>query len=175
MYRKVVGVAFAAVLLAILASSVLGIDISREGLIDLDPELDDAEVQNQVYRELGGERKNRSDETLSRSKPLEMMAEANATEMASAEYVGHGNMSGYGATLRAFDHGYECKGHGVGENAAKMYYRKSFQGEGGNRIYSTPRELGEGVVDSWMESEGHREIVLSARYSDVGVGSQITG
>ena len=37
--------------------------------------------------------------------------------------------------------------------------------------YSTPAQ----VVNGWMNSEGHRKIILSASYSKIGVGCYSSG
>ena len=79
-------------------------------------------------------------------------ARAHSKEMADTNAFSH-TLNGKGPTERAKDHGYPSF---VGENIA-----------GG---YPNPA----GVMDGWMNSEGHRNNILGAGYTEVGIGC-VTG
>ncbi len=92
-------------------------------------------------------------------KELQVIARAHSQDMAEKSYFSHDNKEGQDPTARGEEAGYLCQkataafsySYGLGEN---IHY-------GGG-----PDE----VVESWMDSPGHRANILDSSYSRVGVG-----
>ncbi|MDY6779951.1 MAG: CAP domain-containing protein, partial [Halobacteria archaeon] len=102
------------------------------------------------------------------------LARLHSTEMARNGYVGHAGPEGDGPTVRAGELGVGCSGHAVGENVLRTYYQRSVETSEGHEIYSTEKELARGIVNQWMDSEGHRRNLLWEGYEREGIGVRIT-
>ena len=73
----------------------------------------------------------------------------------------------YSAAMAAADEiGHDVDGSNVGDRISAEGYVWSACGEAVGAGYATP----ESVVAGWMNSPGHREIILTAGYTDVGAG-----
>lgn len=57
-----------------------------------------------------------------------------------------------------------------GENIHQTWWMKTVETENGERMYSTPTELGEGITQAWMNSPPHRENLLASYWRDEGIG-----
>jgi len=77
-------------------------------------------------------------------------ARGHSEDMAEQNYFSHDSLDGRSFSQRISDAGYTC--NMCGENIA-----------GG---YSTPQA----VVNAWMNSQGHRDNILSSSFCDIGVG-----
>ncbi len=99
-----------------------------------------------------------------RVKPcLVRAARAHSAEMRAKPYFGHQSRNGDPFSRRLIKFGYRRSGFSfwkVGENIAW-----------GSGLYSTP----EVVVDGWMHSEGHRAVILTKCFRNIGVGVRVRG
>ena len=86
-------------------------------------------------------------------KALRFAAEGHALDMAKRKYFEHDSPEGVKPWQRILNAGYPRAT--VGENLAW-----------GELHESTPAR----IVDGWMHSPGHRENILRASYSDIGIG-----
>ena len=68
-----------------------------------------------------------------------------------------------------FGHSDPTTGHGPGERAIAGKYRFLAVGE---NLASGPESPAE-VVQLWMESESHRDVILDSRWSDFGMGIRL--
>lgn len=86
-------------------------------------------------------------------------ARAHSTDMAGQKYFRHSSLSGETFSQRVIRHGYKRAGYSywkVGENIAW-----------GSGLYSSPTV----IVQAWMKSKAHRNVILTKRFRDIGVGA----
>ena len=86
-------------------------------------------------------------------------ARAHSTDMAGQKYFRHSSLSGETFSRRVIRHGYKRSGYSywkVGENIAW-----------GSGLYSSPKV----IVQAWMKSKAHRNVILTKRFRDIGVGA----
>ena len=85
-------------------------------------------------------------------------ARAHSAEMGAKQYFGHDSLNGDSFAKRLVNHGYVKDGYRVwkaGENVAW-----------GSGLFSTP----EIVVDNGMHSDGHRAVILTKSFRNIGIG-----
>jgi uncharacterized protein YkwD len=86
-------------------------------------------------------------------------ARAHSTEMGVLQYLDHNSPTGETWSERIVRHGYSREGYRVwkaGENIAF-----------GAGLYSSPVA----VVDQWMQSPMHRDVILAKDFREIGVGA----
>ena len=97
-----------------------------------------------------------------RVKPcLVRAARAHSAEMGAKQYFDHDSHNGDPFSRRLIQFGYKRSGFSfwkVGENIAW-----------GSGLYSTP----EIVVDNWMHSKGHRAVILTRCFRNIGIGVRV--
>jgi uncharacterized protein YkwD len=87
-------------------------------------------------------------------------ARAHSRSMAHQSYFSHSSLSGASFALRLLGFGYERDGFAswsVGENIARARF---------GTVAATPQ----GVVLLWMQSPGHRAVILNKCFRDAGIG-----
>ena len=106
---------------------------------------------------------------------LAEIAREHSIDMAKNSFYGHINKEGQGPTDRAIKHNYPpTKGLGGGiyrEGIAENIAHFSTRVHVNNDAESNARAL----VDSWMDSEGHRENILKQDYDRIGIGVAYDG
>jgi len=125
----------------------------------------DISIQNEAFeleviRLVNQERISRGLHPLRRNSSLTNAARAHNRDMIDNDFFDHTGSDGSTPAERACDHGYAPYGWGacyVGENIA-----------GG---HSTPAS----VINSWMNSPGHRDNILNTNYREIGVGHTTGG
>ncbi len=112
---------------------------------------------------------------------LDYDADLAAIAQAHSEYMGvnrhfyHTDTEGRGPTERALDHDYTCEtffSAGVGENIHRgsLWYERTAAGA---PDYLSVPDLAASIVESWMDSKGHRENILNHRYKSQGFGIHV--
>jgi uncharacterized protein YkwD len=106
---------------------------------------------------VNAERTSRGIPALRRDADLAQAARAHAEDMAQHDYFAHTSPDGVrlGDRLRAAGYGRPGEGWRAGEDIGW-----------GTGDRATPSAL----VDAWLNSDGHRRILLSATYEEIGVG-----
>lgn len=107
---------------------------------------------------------------------LATIANGHSETMASEGYIYHRGVDG-SMEDRYERYGYDCRvpvssnRYLTGaENVAQAWYRTSIIGGG---YYDSPEELADGIVDQWLNSEGHRENLLRSAWRREGIGVEI--
>ncbi len=97
--------------------------------------------------------------------------------MATRGYFSHASPEGENFADRYERSGYTCRaptGDGSyltgGENIAQTWYDTAVTTDGGTVRHTTERELARGIVNQWMNSQGHRENVLTPAWRNDGIG-----
>lgn len=122
--------------------------------------------------------------SLSWDDELYSIARDYAVRMAEEGFFSHTDPDGNDFSNRYAAAGYECRvpvGDGRyatgAENLAQTYWDRRVQTADGTVLFDTPRELGEGLVQQWLASPGHRENLLTEywRREAVGVAKTAAG
>ena len=106
---------------------------------------------------------------------LASIAREHSLDMATNSFFDHTNLKGEDPTDRAIRNHYIVEkklggGYysvGIGENIGSM---PTGNVEGMGYVYSDADSIGKAHVDSWMDSQGHRENILNPEYDVIGVG-----
>lgn len=147
-----------------------------------DGTLDRALVERYVHQTVNEERTDRGLEALEFDDDLQEIARAHSEDMAEREYFAHVDPDGNTFEDRYAAHGYECRaytGDGYyytgGENLAMTYVDQPVQTDSGAVAKHTDeRELADGIVDQWMNSDDHRENLLAEHWNNEGIGIYVT-
>jgi len=91
--------------------------------------------------------------------------------MAARGYFDHASPSGETVEDRLQAEGRLCSR--PGENIAQTWWRESLRGAGPDYIDSD-ETLAEALLIQWKNSPGHRDIMLQAGATDVGLGIGVT-
>jgi uncharacterized protein YkwD len=160
-------------------TTVGGVQSTDESLsttIDTTPipeELDQSVAEQTVHSEINEIRESHGLSTINFDPELQAIARKHSEAMAEEGYIYH---SGPDGDLQdRFDRaGYECRVSVSsnryvtgGENVAKTWFRERIIG---GDYYSTAEAVGEGLVDQWMNSPGHRENILREYWENEGIG-----
>lgn len=112
---------------------------------------------------------------LSQDVQLAAIARAHSEDMALNNYFEHENLAGQSAADRGNAVGYRCfkdfgsfYTEGISENIFQGWMYSSFNSRGRN--YVTLEEIAFRIVDEWMNSQGHRENILTETYDREGIG-----
>ncbi|WP_162224342.1 CAP domain-containing protein [Halorussus amylolyticus] len=112
---------------------------------------------------------------------LREIARSHSEDMAENDYFSHESPDGETRSDRYDEFGYDCRAYidesryyTGGENIAYTYYDANVATDDGTVRYTTADELAEGVVRGWMNSEGHRENILTEAWNNEGIGVYVT-
>lgn len=175
--RKILGISVPIfiVLLVLAANSYVFIDY-----IDREP-INDKKVEDIIYDKIDEKRVAAGLQPLNRDEPLEEIAGSHSEDMAERNYYSHESPEGNDFTDRYREHGYACKiqisetmSSRGSEVIHKTYSRQEVETDRGERFYDSNRELATGIVNAWMNSSEHREIILKGIWSNHGAGVEIT-
>lgn len=108
------------------------------------------------------ERSRRGLHTVALSTPLCRAAEAHSLDMMTRQYFSHRSVDGRTVSARVSRSGYARAGY--------SYWAIGEVISWGSGILGTPRS----TLARWMESKGHRAVLLDPRWRDIGVG-RVTG
>ena len=147
-----------------------------------DGTLDRALVEQYVHEAVNEERTARGLEALAFDEDLQEIARSHSQDMAERDYFAHTDPEGNSFADRYEAHGYECRAYTDdgyyytgGENIAYTYFDQPVRTSSGEVVeHTTERELAEGIVDQWMNSDGHRENILAEHWNNEGIGIYVT-
>lgn len=114
-------------------------------------------VEAAIVAEVNDARTARGLSELDANASLTAVAEAHTRDMRDRGFVGHENPDGEGLAQRYAEQGLSCPG---GEN---IYFSPN------GALAVSPGALADHVVRSWLNSEGHRETMLAARFDRQGI------
>jgi uncharacterized protein YkwD len=105
---------------------------------------------------------------------LAEVARAHSRDMARRGFFSHVNPEGRDARQRLRAASFECR-HIVSENLymTSLYSRVTITNGKKTYDWKTPERLAAEVVDGWMNSQGHRQNILTMGYTGAGVGIAI--
>ncbi|MCH7969335.1 MAG: CAP domain-containing protein [Thaumarchaeota archaeon] len=123
-------------------------EISELELPDLEPDINN--IENLVHKYTNQERAQYQRTTLKDQGALDNYARSHSQKMLNSGNLVHSNL------------GVSCSGY-KGENIQQNYLALSDE--------STARS----IVDTWMDSKGHRDNILSPNFQQLGVGIAVSG
>ena len=119
------------------------------------PSISAGEQQKQVVKLVNEERKEAGRAALSANKQLNVLAQMKAEDMAKNNYFSHTSPT-YGSAFDMLKQ-YEVSYKTAGENIARG------------------QKTAQSVMNSWMNSQGHRANILESGYTQIGVGYALSG
>jgi uncharacterized protein YkwD len=124
-------------------------------------------VRQAFVKQLNAFRSANGKAEVSVSTPLTKASVAHAEDMAARGYFDHSSPGGETVEDRLEAEGRLCSR--PGENIAQTWWRESVRGPGPDYIDSD-QKLAEALLAQWQNSPGHRDIMLQAGATDVGLG-----
>jgi uncharacterized protein YkwD len=140
-------------------------------------ELNDTRVERLVWRYTNVERNERGLRNVSYAPRIAEVADDHSANMARHDYIGHTEPNGQtGEERYAGVCDYSGKNYLFGENVGGAWYKEQMQAYGtDDTIYlENESEVARYLVDAWMRSDGHRENMLDAGWTELGVGVNVT-
>ena len=144
-------------------------------------ELDRARVEKLVHKYINERRTDHGLGTLSFDTDLREIARYHSKDMAENDYFSHTSPDGESRADRYKKFGYDCRAYITdtryytgGENIAYTYYDTDVRTDNGTVHHSNGDELAAGIVRQWMNSQGHRENILTEAWNNEGIGVYIT-
>ncbi|NHN59579.1 CAP domain-containing protein [Halorussus sp. JP-T4] len=144
-------------------------------------ELDRNRVERLVHEYINERRTDHGLGTLDFDTDLREIARYHSRDMAENDYFSHTSPSGESRSDRYETFGYDCRAYITdtryytgGENIAYTYYDTDVRTDDGTIHHDNADELAAGIVSQWMNSEGHRENILTAGWNKEGIGLYIT-
>lgn len=117
------------------------------------------DVEARIHERINAIRADNDLSQIDHDDAIASIARTYSHDMAEREYFSHVNPEGKGPDDR-FGDLYPRKCHAIGENLALV----SVTGA------TDANEIAERIVTGWMNSEGHRENILTARWDSEGIG-----
>lgn len=147
-----------------------------------DGTVDRALVERHVHEAINEERTARGLEALAFDEDLQEIARSHSEDMAERGYFAHEDPEGNTFADRYDAHGYECRAdtdgsayYTGGENIAYTYVDQPVRTDSGDVVeHTTERKLADGLVEQWMNSDGHRENLLADHWTNEGIGISVT-
>lgn len=143
-----------------------------------DTPLNRSRIEHEIHREINTIRRNRGLPPLSWDDSLHTIARYHSRQMATENFFAHTSPSGQTMEDRYKKFGYYCevtitgdRYSTGGENIAKTFHHRNVIGYG--RL-TTEQEVAEGLVEQWMDSDGHRENILKPYWNNEGIGVHLT-
>lgn len=138
------------------------------------------EIERYIFNYTNNERNERGIDPLEWDDELAEIAREHSRDMIENDFFDHTNLAGETPTDRAKRHGYSLHkdlgggwySEGIGENIATMA-TGYVQGHG--YVNNDSESIARALVDSWMNSTGHRENILNQDYDKIGVGVAYDG
>jgi uncharacterized protein YkwD len=134
-----------------------------------------SEVEKLIFKYTNDERRKAGLKELVWDDQLALIAREHSADMAENDFFSHTNLSGEDPTARAQRHNYPVRkllgggwySLGIAENISKM---PTGNVQGHSYINNDADSVAKAVVESWMNSPGHRANILKDGYDKLGVG-----
>ncbi|WP_435175397.1 CAP domain-containing protein [Halorussus sp. AFM4] len=144
-------------------------------------ELDRSRVEKLIHKYVNERRTEHGLGTLSFDTDLREIARYHSRDMAENDYFSHTSPDGETRADRYEKFGYDCRAYITdtryytgGENIAYTYYDTDVRADWGTVHYTNADDLAAGIVRQWMNSQGHRENILTEAWNNEGIGVYVT-
>lgn len=145
----------------------------------LDDSLDEAAIEQAVHERVNQIRREQGLQPLDYDQQLQDIADGHSEDMAERGYFSHDAPDGSDFSDRYEAAGYDCRvsidgsQYATGaENIAYTFADTDVRTESGTTVDygGNETEIGYGIVRQWMNSQGHREIILRDYWQNEGIG-----
>lgn len=145
------------------------------------PKVNAADVAQRIHKLINEERKKHKLPALAWDSALAHIAADHSRDMARRNYVGHDSPEGYSFSDRYRQAGYNCEvriGNTIytgAENVALARLYNSLTKRNGIAYYdwNSPDAIARKTVEGWMQSQGHRENILTPHWRRQGIAVEI--
>jgi uncharacterized protein YkwD len=135
------------------------------------PEIRIPDLERLIHSSINVERRAKDREALEFDDTLATVARTHSEDMAKRDYFKHVNPEGLTPMKRLEQAGYN-KCRLVGENIFQnnLYSRVITEKKRTTYDWNSMEKIAATTVKDWMESSGHREVILEKDYTRTGVG-----
>ena len=148
------------------------------------PEIDVRQLEDLTHELINAQRVMHGFDPLEHVEAIRLIARGHSEDMASRDYFSHDSPEGLDPTDRGRRAGYDCfKDYGsyftlgLAENIHQGWLFAGYRTVNGRTtpydLYSA-EEIAQNAVEGWMNSPGHRQIILDSSYDRAGMGIAIT-
>ena len=146
------------------------------------PDIDIRKLEDRTHQLINAERVKRRVSPLEHIDKIRLIARSHSEDMAERSYFSHDTPEGLDPTDRGRNAGYHCRkdygsyfSFGLAENIYQggLISLTTFINGVPFHDWFTLEEIASGAVESWMNSEGHRENILDSSYDRTGMGVAI--
>jgi uncharacterized protein YkwD len=156
----------------------------------LPPAIDPAELERQIHQQINRERQKHGLTPLGDDQGLVAIARSHSLDMARHRFFNHVNLQGEYPSDRARRQGWNKQKRinphtvatGLAENIflARLYEKIYTLKENGITVgkeyeWTDPDRLVQTIVQGWMNSPHHRNVMLSSQYDRQGIGVVVSG
>jgi uncharacterized protein YkwD len=128
-------------------------------------------VERSLHRAINAVRAERGLKNLSWFPAAASVSRAHSADLHDRSYFAHENPDGESPADRFGDGVFEHCPNGYGENILKTFLDVRVEDNEGDVYVTTNRtRLVDRMVDSWMDSPGHRKNILRSRWTSAGLG-----
>tara|TARA_Y100000310_G_scaffold301155_1_gene337367 strand:+ start:480 stop:1268 length:789 start_codon:yes stop_codon:yes gene_type:complete len=151
--------------------------------LDEKPYIDIIELEDRIHDLINIERENQGLSPLTKNLKIVEIARGHSQDMARRNYFSHDTPEGKDPTDRGNEKGYNCNKdygdyitYGLAENIFQnnLYGSVEYYGSSATYDWNSMEEIAVSTVEGWMDSQGHRENILTASYDETGVGLAIS-
>jgi uncharacterized protein YkwD len=138
------------------------------------PEIRIPDLERLVHTSINVERKAQDREAMEFDDVLAAVARTHSEDMAKRGYFSHVNAEGLTPMKRLEQAGYNrCRL--VGENIFQnnLYSRVTTEKKRTTYDWNSPEKISATTVKGWMDSAGHRQVILEKDYTRTGIGVAI--
>ena len=138
------------------------------------PEINIPDLERLIHNSINVERRANEREPLEIDEALVTIARSHSEDMAKRGYFKHVSPEGLTPMKRLEEAGY-TKCRLVGENIFQnnLYSRVITEKKRTTYDWNSPEKISATTVKGWMDSEGHRQVILDKGYTAAGVGVAI--
>lgn len=147
------------------------------------PTVNETEVAQEIHDRVNEFRQQRGLEPLSWERAPHQIATKHSEDMANQSYYAHESPEGNDFEDRYVQASYNCRvesrpgqDYGGAENIAYTHATTDVEGPSGETVNDNGNEtkLPHGIVNQWMNSPRHREILLQPFWNAEGIGVAVT-
>lgn len=144
-----------------------------------------SKLEKDIHNLINIEREKQGLSGLEWSEELAAIARSHSRDMAKKDYFSHYDLENRSFVYRYEKAGFECmilinvtngyEHYAIGaENIFRNSLAKYIYADGTVAEYNTMEEIAESTVSGWMESEGHRENILTPYWKSEGMGIAVS-
>ena len=156
------------------------LDIIESAVSNPEPVIDIPSLERRIHELINQQRTSHGLSALRFDSSLITIARKHSEDMAKNNYFAHTNLQGLDPSDRGTQAGYSCYKNygsyyttGIAENIFQTSHSTTYNGIKVNDMESS-ETIAQSTVNSWMNSPGHRQNILTSTYDREGIGVGIS-